>query len=300
MSDDKTMIKGVQALLGNPGHRSAYVIVLSGQAVGGKMFKLTSSECTLGRGDDVDLRGDDEGVSRRHAKLVRSEDGAVRLVDLNSTNGTYVNGRRIDIQSLSDGDRIQIGSLTTLQFSLKDELEEQVQAQLYDQATRDPLTRIYNKRLFQDRLKEEFSYCLRHRVPLSLVIFDIDFFKRVNDTLGHPAGDHVLQALAARVAETIRTEDLFCRYGGEEFAVIMRESAEDQAVIFAERLRRLVQATPFAWNDRRIPLTISLGVATLLDGNFPVPEELVAAADRYLFRAKSTRNRVEAAMLSGA
>jgi two-component system cell cycle response regulator len=170
---------------------------------------------------------------------------------------------------------------------------------LYEQATRDPLTRIYNKRLFEDRLKEEFSYCLRHRVPLSLVIFDLDHFKRVNDTLGHPAGDHVLQSLAARVSETIRTEDLFCRYGGEEFAVIMRESTEDRAVAFAERLRRLVQATPFVWNDLPIPLTISLGVATLQDGNFRLPEELVAAADRYLFRAKDRRNRVEAAMISG-
>jgi diguanylate cyclase (GGDEF)-like protein len=300
MSDDKTMIKGVQALLGNPGRRSAYVIVLSGQAFGGKMFKLTSAECTLGRGDDADVRVDDEGVSRRHAKLVRSDDGTVRLVDLGSTNGTFVNGRRIDIQALVDGDRIQIGSLTTLQFSLKDELEEQVQAELYDQATRDPLTRIYNKRLFQDRLKEEFAYCLRHRVPLSLALFDIDFFKRVNDTLGHPAGDHVLQALAARVAETIRAEDLFCRYGGEEFAIIMRESTEDQAVLFAERIRRLVQATPFVWNDTRIPITVSLGVATLLAGNLRTPEELIAAADRYLFRAKGTRNRVEAALLSGA
>lgn len=299
MSEDKTMIKGVQALLGDPARRSAYVVVLSGQAVGGKMFKLTNAECVVGRGDDAQLRVDDEGVSRRHAKLVRSEDGTVRLVDLGSTNGTFVNGRRIDIQALADGDRIQIGSLTTLQFSLKDELEEQVQAELYDQATRDPLTRIYNKRLFQDRLKEEFSYCLRHRVPLSLVLFDLDYFKRVNDTYGHPAGDHVLQGLAARVGETIRTEDLFCRYGGEEFAVIMRESAEDQAVIFAERLRRLVGAHPFVWNGQRIPITVSLGVATLTGDNYRIPEELITAADRFLFRAKITRDRVEAAILSG-
>ena len=299
MSDDTTMIKGVEALLAKPGRRSAYVIVLSGQAVGGRMFKLTGTDCTVGRGDGVDIRIDDEGVSRRHAQFSWGDDGTVRLVDLGSPNGTFVNGRRIEVRPLVDGDRIQVGSLTTLQFAWRDELEEQLQAQLYEQATRDPLTRIYNKRLFEERLAEEFSYCLRHRVVLSLVIFDIDYFKRVNDTLGHPAGDHVLQALAARVSDTIRVEDLFCRYGGEEFAVIMRESAEDQAVIFAERLRRLVQAEPFAWNDRRIPVTISLGVATLKDGNFRLPGELVAAADRYLFRAKGTRNRVEAAMISG-
>jgi two-component system cell cycle response regulator len=299
MSDDTTMIKRVEDLLATPGRRSAYVIILSGQAVGGRMFKLTGPECILGRGDGVDIRVEDEGVSRRHAKLTRDEDGNVRIVDLGSTNGTFVNGRRVDARPLSDGDRIQIGSLTTLQFAWKDELEEQLQLELYEQATRDPLTRIYNKRLFEDRLEEEFAYCLRHRVPLSLVMFDLDFFKRVNDTLGHPAGDHVLQALAARVSDTIRTEDLFCRYGGEEFAVIMRESTENQAVIFAERLRRLVEAEPFVWNDTRIPLTISLGVATLRDGNFRVPAELVAAADRYLFRAKGTRNRVEAALISG-
>jgi diguanylate cyclase (GGDEF)-like protein len=130
-------------------------------------------------------------------------------------------------------------------------------------------------------------------------MFDLDHFKRVNDGWGHPVGDAVLKELAGRVASTIRAGDLLCRYGGEEFAVVMRECAEDEAVIFAERVRRLVEAQPCRAGDVELRLTVSLGVATAIGGRPETPEDLIAAADRYLYRAKETRNRVEASMLSG-
>ncbi len=299
MSDDKTMIKGVADLLAEVRKENAYLIVISGKSVG-KMFKLAAVESVIGRSDDAEIRLEDDGVSRKHAKIVKSPDGTVKLIDLNSTNGTYFNGSKVDIQGLKDGDKIQIGSATILKFSYQDSLEEQFQKQLYDSATRDGLTKIYNKRFFLDRLKEEFSYCIRHRLPLSLVLFDIDHFKKINDTYGHQAGDYVLSTLAAKVQDTIRTEDIFCRYGGEEFAIIMRESEEDKAFIFAERVRRLIQATEFVFQGTKIPVTISMGVATLRDANFPGPDDLIVGADKYLYRAKQTgRNRVEAKMLSG-
>ena len=163
------------------------------------------------------------------------------------------------------------------------------------------LTRIFNKKYFIDTLKKEFAYCLRHRVPLSLVMFDIDHFKKINDTFGHPAGDFVLQKVSIKVGETVRQEDLFARYGGEEFALLLRESNDDKAVRCAERCRRAIDGHEFQFNGTGIKVTISLGVATLFDTDFAQPEDLIAAADKYLYRAKrGGRNRVDAMQISGA
>jgi two-component system cell cycle response regulator len=299
MSDDKTAVHVLPVVAAQAVKEHAYLIVITGKAVG-RMFKVHGDELVIGRSGDVDVVLDDEGVSRRHAALIRNDEGKVELRDMASTNGTWANGARIESHVLRDGDRIQIGSATILKFSYQDTLEEQFQKQLYDSATRDGLTRIYNKRYFQDRLREEFAFADRHKLPLALVLFDIDHFKRVNDELGHPAGDQVLQALAGKVAEAIRTDDILCRFGGEEFAVIMRETAEDKAFIFAERVRRLVVGHPFTWRQQRIPVTISLGVAVLENRNHANPDDLVGAADRFLYRAKQGgRNRVEARMVSG-
>jgi diguanylate cyclase (GGDEF)-like protein len=297
MSDDKTVMQSIQDLMSQVRKDNAYLIVISGKAVG-KMFKLSGPELTIGRGADVEILLEDDGISRKHAKIIRLPDGTVRVMDLGSTNGTYFNGQRIDLQTLKDGDKIQIGSATILKFSYQDNLEEQFQKQLYESATKDGLTRVYNKKFFLDRLRHEFAYCLRHKVILSLCMFDIDWFKKVNDTYGHQAGDAVLVRLANIVSEQVRTEDIFCRYGGEEFSVILREIDEEKAFIFAERVRRAVEKAPFALRDNSgqdhtIQVTISMGMATLRDASYPTPEELIVAADKYLYRAKQGgRNRV--------
>ncbi|MCU0702226.1 MAG: GGDEF domain-containing protein, partial [Myxococcaceae bacterium] len=120
------------------------------------------------------------------------------------------------------------------------------------------------------------------------------------DTYGHPAGDYVLQKVAAKVAETVRQEDLFARYGGEEFALMLRESAADNAIRCAERCRRAIDGADFTFNGTPIRVSISLGVATLFDSDFAQPEDLISAADKYLYRAKrGGRNRVDAADISG-
>ena len=201
---------------------------------------------------------------------------------------------------LQDGDKIQVGTNTVLKFSLQDELEEAYQRSIYESAVRDGLTRIYNKKYFLDALRKEFAWCVRHQVPLSLVLFDIDHFKKVNDTYGHPAGDHVLQRVAERVSATIRTEDVFARYGGEEFALMLREASEEQAITCAERCRKAVTASDFVFAGTPLRVTISLGVAVLQQGDYSQAEDLIAAADRYLYRAKNGgRNRVDAHAFSG-
>ena len=254
---------------------------------------------TIGQSAQNDVVIPDDSVSRTHAKL-EYDAGGWHVTDLGSTNGTYLNGVRVELGQLRDGDKIQIGSNTVLKFSLQDQLEEQYQKSIYESATRDGLTRIFNKKYFLDTLRKEFAYCLRHRVPLSLVMFDIDHFKKINDTYGHPAGDYVLQRVAAKVAETVRQEDLFARYGGEEFALMLRESPSDKAVRAAERCRRAIDGAEFVFNGTPIRVTVSLGVATVLDSDFSQPEDLIAAADKYLYRAKKGgRNRVEAHEISG-
>ncbi|MBI5543513.1 MAG: GGDEF domain-containing protein [Deltaproteobacteria bacterium] len=300
MPDEKTIIHSVSDLLARAKKTSACLIVVSGRTSVGKMFKLDRAELTIGRSTDADIMLDDEGVSRRHARIVVRPDGSVQLMDLNSTNGTFNNGDKVDVSALHDGDKIQIGSATILKFSYQDSIDEALQKNLYESATRDGLTHIYNKKYFVDTLRKEFAYCLRHRVPLSLVIIDIDHFKRVNDTYGHQAGDYVLARLSARINDTIRAEDVFARYGGEEFVVLLREAPEDKAFILAERLRRLIETTEFTHNGQQMRVTISAGIAALEDAEYTDPDSFIAAADKHLYRAKQAgRNRVEARMLGG-
>ncbi len=302
MSEEKTSVHSIADLLGqSKEHNSAFLIVISAKhpAGIGKMVKL-ERELIMGRSTEANMQIEDDGVSRKHAKLMMAPNGQYQLVDLGSTNGTFLNGIKISVATMQDGDKVQIGSNTVLKFSIQDQLEEQYQKSIYESATRDGLTRIYNKKYFLDTLKKEFAYCLRHRVPLSLVMFDVDHFKKINDTYGHPAGDYVLTRLAQRVSETVRQEDLFARYGGEEFSLLLRESADDKAIRCAERCRRAVDGTQFSFNGTPIKVAISLGVATLFDSDFAQPEDLISAADKYLYRAKkSGRNRVDALQISG-
>ncbi|MBF5042691.1 GGDEF domain-containing protein [Aggregicoccus sp. 17bor-14] len=302
--EEKTSVQSFSDLLGPaaPARQSAYLIVLSAKSAAGigRMHKLEGPETLLGRSSEAGFQVEDDGISRKHAKVVGGGEGRFQLVDLGSTNGTYLNGLRVSTAQLCDGDRIQIGSNTVLKFSLQDQLEEQYQRSIYDNATRDALTRLYNRKYFLDTLRKEFAYCLRHRQPLSLVMFDVDRFKAINDTYGHPAGDLVLQRIAQRVLDTVRTEDVLARYGGEEFALMLRDSPEGHALACAERCRQAVASTDFTFGGAALHVTISLGVSTLVDARYTQPEELVGAADTYLYRAKhSGRNRVDARSVSG-
>jgi diguanylate cyclase (GGDEF)-like protein len=269
----------------------AYLIVLAGKSVG-EMYKISKSETIIGRGSQADIHVVDDGISRRHAMIVM-EEGQVLVKDLGSTNGTFCNGERVSEQALSDGDKIQVGSTTILKFTFHDSLDETFQRQMYESALRDGLTKIFNKKYFLDRLESEFAYAVRHASPLSLVMFDIDHFKKINDTHGHLAGDYALVTLAQVVGQTIRTEDVFARYGGEEFAVICRGVDLQGAAIFGERIRRMVQAQLFLYQEIEIKVTISVGVATVPDVGMREPAELVALADEALYDAKrGGRNRV--------
>ena len=268
----------------------AYLIVLAGSEVG-KMFKLDDGETVIGRSHRADIRIDDDSISRLHVKLML--DGTnVSIEDLNSSNGTLVNGTRITIESLRDGDKIRVGETTILKFTFHDRLDENFQQKMYNAALRDPLTKAFNKKYFIDQLRTEFSYAKRHDSALSLLIFDLDHFKRINDTYGHVAGDQVLIEVAEQVHGVLRAEDVFARYGGEEFVVILRGIPLSDAGVLAERIRSLVEQHPFVSSEQRLPVTVSIGVAAYHE-TLEDPLSLVEAADSALYAAKEAgRNRV--------
>jgi two-component system, cell cycle response regulator len=308
MSDedsDKTSIKPLSELMASAqgeSQESAYLIVLSGKAVG-KMFKVAPGEMLIGRSAACDILLDDDGVSRKHARIICRPDGSVALLDLGSTNGTWVEGQKVDLRHLSDGDRIQIGSATILKYGYQDTVEEKFVSQLYESATQDGLTGVYNKRFFLDRLDQEFAWHRRHGQALSLILFDIDYFKHINDTFGHQPGDFVLKRLAKVALQQCRTEDIFARYGGEEFAVILRQTSSQEGTVLAERIRRTVEGTVFEYSGDegrvKIPVTISLGVASLSSA-MGEPANLIELADRYLYKSKQGgRNRVSSQAFDG-
>ncbi len=268
----------------------ACFIVLAGQSLG-EMFRIEPAGAVIGRGADASLRLRDDGVSRRHARIVVAG-GEVTVEDLGSANGTLVNGEPVRRAVLRDGDKLQLGPTTILKFTYADELEESLRRRMHDAALYDALTKACNKQHFLERLDIEVSYARRHKGPLALLMIDIDHFKRVNDTFGHPAGDRVLAMLGQIVKGTVRTEDLFARYGGEEFAVLCRGTGLEGATALAERLREKVRAASVEGDGRPIAVTVSIGVATWLEQP-DATKKLVTDADQALYEAKRAgRNRV--------
>ena len=292
--DEKTDVTQTLARIKTdvPLRNKAYLVVLAGANVG-EMYKLqTTSDTILGRGRSADLRILDDGVSRAHARI-RTVEGSLVVDDLDSRNGTFCNGRRITSHSLVDGDKVQLGRTTILRFTYNDAIDESFHRQMYDSALRDGLTKAFNKRYFNDRLESELRFAHRHNTSLSLLLLDLDRFKLVNDRHGHLGGDHTLMTFAAAMQKSVRDEDVFARYGGEEFAVISRAIAGREAQAFAERLRIVAETLKIQHDGQYIPVTVSIGIASVPDVRVRTGDELLETADQALYWAKQNgRNRV--------
>ncbi len=291
-SDERTQIFEPQASpTGGVKRDRAYLVVLAGASVG-EMYKVEGDKTVIGRGQKAQVRLLDDGISREHAQVV-IEGNKIFLEDLGSTNGTFCNGLKVERRELCDGDKILVGSTTILKFTYHDNLDEIFQKQMYESALRDGLTKAFNKKYFTDRLESELTFALRHQSPLVLVMFDIDHFKKVNDTHGHQAGDLVLSEISTLLTSALRAEDVFARYGGEEFAVICRGTDLTQAQIVGERMRKAVETHRFTFEGTHIPVTISVGIAGLPDPAVKDATDLVARADKALYQSKhGGRNRV--------
>lgn len=274
----------------------ACLIVIRGRSVG-QLLELQKLPAVIGRAPEVELTIDDVAVSRRHAEIQQSSDG-FQVMDLGSTNGLFVNGLRVQRQELRDGDRIQVGTTTILKFCFQDELEASFQKALYDSATRDSLTGMYNRRFFLDTLDIDFAYSYRNETALTLLVLDLDHFKEINDTHGHSAGDSVLRETAALVHKALRAEDVACRHGGEEFAVLLRYTGAPHGYAIAERIRQAIEQHRFE-NDIRV--TASIGMASLEGRCYRSWQGLIEAADAFLYRAKEEgRNRTHYSGLEAA
>ncbi|MEO7111051.1 MAG: GGDEF domain-containing protein [Polyangiaceae bacterium] len=257
---------------------------------------------TMGRDASCTYRFDDPSVSSLHARIVTI--GAEHMfADNKSTNGTFVNEVRIaDPVHLRNGDQIRLGPKITLRFALLDEDEEAALKRMYEAALYDGLTHVFNRKHLEERLDAEVAFAVRHSTELSVAILDIDFFKKVNDTYGHPAGDAVLKHVANILGRTLRTEDLLARYGGEEFVVVARGIQLANACVAAERLRSAVGSSPISWTHHLpdgsttqvdLSVTSSAGVASLTCCQTKDKPTLLRIADQRLYRAKQAgRNRV--------
>ena len=293
--DDETRVDSDALAMPQVQPRDASLVQVYGKGVG-RRLKLDGEMLTLGRGDTNDVVLDHDNVSRFHAELHNKRDHH-SIIDKGSTNGTFVNDRRVKKEHLlNSGDLIKIGG-SIFKFISGTDIEGLYFEEIYRMTIIDGLTEINNKRYLMEFLEREMARCQRFKRPMSLVMFDVDHFKKINDTHGHIAGDYVLKRLASLVNEKIRREELFARYGGEEFCVVMPESQVEQAVVFAEKMRELVHQSEFSFDNQKMEVTVSLGVGQMQDTQH-TPLDLIQYVDHALYAAKrGGRNRVELAVL---
>ncbi|MDH5676487.1 MAG: GGDEF domain-containing protein [Myxococcales bacterium] len=262
----------------------------------GREYSLEGPTHIIGRDLEAQVSVADPGLSRHHARISRTAHGDY-LRDLESTNGTLVNGEKIEtVHVLEEGDRIQLGRSTVLRYSRRDRLEQRAAEELYERSVRDPLTHLYNRRYLDDRLPSELAYAKRHGEHLTVLLLDLDHFKRINDRFGHQRGDQVLREVARRLQQTVRLEDVVARYGGEEFAIVALGIDELGARTFAERLRGTIGGAPIEDEHGALEVTVSIGLADSVVTGETKARALFAAADAALYEAKRKgRNRVEVA-----
>lgn len=268
---------------------SLYLLVIHGEATGRRFRLKVGDEITIGRSSDATIVLNDSRVSSLHCTVARTDSGA-HVEDHNSRNGTFLDGERVDRKPLRLDAQLRVGR-TVLRLEMKSDEEIAREEELFKAATTDPLTRIPNRRWFTERALEEIEFCRRHSRPLCVLMLDVDHFKKINDSHGHQIGDMVLSSLAGVLHDQKRAEDLLCRFGGEEFILLLRETPLDKGLVFCERLRAAIEAHAFQWGEIRVPVTASIGIAQH-DGPSTL-ESLIQRADEALYSAKQHgRNRV--------
>jgi two-component system cell cycle response regulator len=259
----------------------------------GKQWKLATSPMLIGRLPDLEISVDDRSISRKHAQI-KVLNGKVFIEDLGSSNGTEVNSDKLQAgitRELLDNEQIKMGNVI-FKYLAEGNIEATTNQEQMSRAITDPLTKAYNKLAFLERVEEVFKKAKLTQVTLSLIVFDLDKFKTLNDTYGHQAGDFVLFELAKVIKQKLRPSDFFSRYGGEEFTILVTGGNLKVSVELAERMRKAIETHEFMYNGIKLPVTISAGVASLLP-NMEKWEELFEQADKAAYKSKHEgRNRV--------
>lgn len=275
------------------------LIVIAGPQMG-RIYALPDGRTRIGRAADAEVGLRDGSISTYHATIERTDQGGFRVVDHESKNGTFLRGERITEATLRPGERLQVGAATVLKLDYLSKIDGAFHARLHDTETRDALTGALNRRYFDQNFESTFDLTVRYADIMSLVLFDVDGMRRINEAHGYLIGDAVLHGAATRVARRLRDEDLFIRHDKDEFAIILRRTREEGALKVAEALRQLIEQRPLCCHGVEVAATLSLGVATLArPPRFASGAEMVAAATAALERAKQAGgNRAELA--SGA
>ena len=264
------------------------LVIIKGPDLG-RQIDLDDQALEIGRGEEAGLQLDVDLVSRRHACVQRFGNKYL-IADLGSTNGTFVNNEKITTHELVEADQIRVGKVV-LKY-MESEIEAKYHEQIFNMASVDALTGCFNKRYFDDVFGKEINRAGQTNTDLCLVVFDIDHFKKINDTYGHPAGDAVLKTLCDVVKGLVRETDVFCRVGGEEFTILLPNTNLKTAQGAAELVRGAIEMTDFTFEDNTIPVTVSLGVAEYASPSEGA-SELYKRTDSNLYTAKrSGRNQV--------
>lgn len=272
----------------------ALVLLMGPAHLIGKQWSIEKSEYVIGRSPDSHIFVEDRSVSKRHA-LVTLSGSEVSIMDLSSTNGTEVSGQLLTPNTkrkLANNEQIKVGSVI-FKFLEQGNIETVSARSTFDKTQLDPLTQIFNKGALLSQGEEVFKKAKVAQMALSVIVFDLDNFKSLNDTYGHQAGDYVLRELADVVSQKlIRKGDFFARFGGEEFCLILLGSNLQKGVEVAERVRATIEAHPFQYKDTSLKVTISAGVASL-EGAMSSWSELFEKADQASYVSKKNgKNKV--------
>ena len=268
---------------------SAYLIVVAGP-MPGTMFRIGEQSVRLGRSSENSFQLIDPSVSRRHACLTTDSTGCASLTDQRSSNGTFLNGQRIPANRparIKDGDRIRLGSTVVLKLLRLDSDEERYQRELFERAVRDPLTALFNRSYFLDRIGQLARATVAQGLHLAVLMVDIDHFKRVNDRHGHLVGDEVLRDAANVIRQSTRPEDIVARYGGDEFIIALFVSKPRLASSLAERIRSKLAGRSVIAGETAVRITASLGMAYGPSERSSNLFALIRAADQALYQAKA-------------
>lgn len=296
MGDDSTIvltdIKAALSAAENEASQKPAALLVVGGELNGTLFDLVSEVVICGRSPKNNITLEFNGISREHFQLNSVNDG-YELVDLESRNGTFLNNKKVEkVTNLVKGDIIKVGSIA-LKYLPKGDPERLTYDKLNLEANTDRHTGCYNKTYFNNKLEMEVKKSKVTGSPLSLIIFDLDHFKKLNDNFGHDAGDFVLKSLAEVIRKNgVREDDTFARYGGEEFVILLPKTNLKQSYEIAERLRKLVEAHNFLYESKKLPVTASIGVADYRQG-VTTGTDLFKRADEAVYKSKEGgRNQV--------
>lgn len=264
-----------------------YLIVFIGRDAG-KRFKLEPGRMTVGRSPQADIKISDHRVSRIHCTL-EWDDKTITIEDNDSTNGIFVDSRKINRTKILPGVPIQLGQ-SVMKIEYKDDAEIQSEENILRQVSVDPLTGLFSRHHFLRLASMEMAYACRHQLPVGVIMMVVDKLSKITDSHGNQGGEFVLARAAGIISKTIRTEDLLARYTEEEFIIMPRgEINKEDMFVQCERIRKAIKDFEFHFGEESIQITLSLGYhfEKMKGRDFKDKlADLIAKAERALYLAK--------------